>query len=352
MLGCMSRLRAALVRAFVLSAPLTFLGASCGPTALGIMPGVINDPHNLSLRRAILAYGRGRACAEVQGRSLAIRPRDDLPTVGRFLPLSCTSRDQPDGDLYLQLGGRGYVWTTMSQRVGFEAWTGMAYDTDFQLDGSTMYVYFRPRATAGSGFTTMVVENAQAAFFGGMARAPNGQKLTDAFGGQMLQSQIARGFTVIRAANGSLEFGLGLIPPGAHPMTGLALADRDKVVLVNDRSELRSGQRDYVPIEVPEGKQINVHVGVQGAAAIDVLVLPRAPGEAWLTAYATQAVTTPPPAAPLLDEPVSAGVVWKRTLAVPAGQHYLVLDNTTTAGRSAPPAGDPPVVVSYAVELD
>jgi hypothetical protein len=327
--------------------------AGCGQGALGVMPGVINDAHNLSLRRALLAYGKVNVCAEVGARSLPIRPRDDLPAIGRFVPLQCASRELPNGDLFLQLGGRGYVWTSMSQRVGFEAGTGVAYDTDFLLDGSTMYVYFRPRATSGTGFVTRSVENSQISFFSAFTRAPNGQKLTDAFGTQIMSSQMARGFTVIRAPDGSIEMGLGVIPPGLHTTLAFPTLDRSKVVLLNDRSELQTGQRDFVPIEVPQGKRVTLFVAVQGAAQVDVLVLPRAPGDAWLGTYATQAVTTPPPSPPILDEPVAAGPVWTRTLAVPAGQHYLVLDNTATAGRSAPSAtpGER-AVVSYAVQLD
>src|SRR5262249_12396779 len=47
----MPLLRPAVVRLVAACFCLSFLGASCGPSALGLMPGVINDPHNLSLRR-------------------------------------------------------------------------------------------------------------------------------------------------------------------------------------------------------------------------------------------------------------------------------------------------------------
>jgi hypothetical protein len=353
MLPAMLALRAALLRALALAFPLSFVGASCGPAALGVMPGVINDPKNYSLRKAILAYGKTQACAEVRARSLPIRPRDDLPTIGRFVPLQCYAREMPNGELFLQLGGRGYVWTSMSQRVGFEAGVGVSYDTDFQLDGSTMYVYFRPRSATPPGFVTKVVENAQAAWFGSMATAPNGQKMTDAFGASIMSSQLARGFTVIRKADGSVEMGLGVIPPGGHPLGGIAMLDHDKPVIANDRSELRLNQRDYVPVEVPAGSKLLLHVGVTGAPAVDVMLVPRALGDAWLGMYATQAATTPPPAAPILDEPVAAGQSWRRSVAVPPGPYYLVLDNTPTAGRSAPAGyGDQAVLVSYAVQLE
>src|SRR3954466_12697227 len=109
----MLALRAALRRALVVVAPLAFLGASCGQIALGVMPGVLNDVHNLSLRKAILAYGTSRVCAEVQSRSMPLRLRADDLVVGRFIPLTCSAREVAGGDLFLQFGGRGFVWTNL-----------------------------------------------------------------------------------------------------------------------------------------------------------------------------------------------------------------------------------------------
>ena len=91
------------------------------------------------------------------------------------------------------------------------------------------------------------------------------------------------------------------------------------------------------------------------APAIDVLLMPRALGEAWLSTYVTQAVTTPPPGPPLLDEAVTTGAIWRRSLSVPPGQYYLVLDNTPTAGRTAPAGSardDQAAQVSFGVELE
>ena len=47
-------------------------------------PGVINDPHNLSLRKAIMGYGVGHMCSEVQKRSVPLRLRPEDPSIGRF----------------------------------------------------------------------------------------------------------------------------------------------------------------------------------------------------------------------------------------------------------------------------
>jgi hypothetical protein len=47
-------------------------------------------------------------------------------------------------------------------------------------------------------------------------------------------------------------------------------------------------------------------------------------------------------APPLLDDTIAAGSPWKRTVPVPKGTYYLVVDNSPAIGRSAPPvvAGD------------
>jgi hypothetical protein len=112
-------------------------------------------------------------------------------------------------------------------------------------------------------------------------------------------------------------------------------------------------QRDFVPIEVPaDASRLTLFVGVDGAPAVDVLLVPRAVGEAWLGTYTTQAATTPPPGPPLLDEAVSAGILWRRSVPVAPGAYYLVLDNTPTAGRTAPPPTEQAALVSYGVELD
>jgi hypothetical protein len=334
-------------------ASITFLGASCQQSALGLMPGVLNDTHNLSLRRAILAYGTNQVCKEVQQRSMPLRLREEEPIVGRYFPSACASRQTPNNNLLLQLAGRGYVWTNMSQRLGFEAASTVEYDTDFLLEGSTMYVYFRPRASAPPTFVTKFVEAPQAAFFNSLPIGPGGQPLTNSFGAQIMGGQLARGFTVIRESNGNVTFGLGIIPPGQRPAEAYKNLDRARPILANERSAIYAGQRDFVgPFEVPADKKAGLVITVEGAPAIDALVVPRAIGDAWLAVYATQAATTPPPGPPAAEDAVPAGPVYRRALAVPPGLYYLVLDNTPTAGRTSPVASGQPAIVSYAVTLE
>lgn len=343
-------MRTILLRAFTLAAPLAFLGASCGPDAIGIMPGVINDPHNLSLRRDLLARAKPRVCDEVGSRSLPIRARDEGPAIGRFVPMQCNAVEQPGGELHLQIAGRGYVWTALSQRLGFEASTAVAYDTDFQLDGGSMWLYLRPKAPPQAQFATRLVEQMGASLFTG--GATGGSSLTDRYGGQIMVNQLARGLTVVRRGDGALEIAVGVLPPGVHPQGGIAETTKGKRVVVNDRAELHANQRDFVPFTIPPGARAALLVGVAGAPALDALVVPRAVGDAWLGAYIAQALPTPPPAPPLLDEVVAAGPLFRRDLAAPPGAYYLVLDNTSAAGRTPSAAADRVIVASYAIELD
>jgi len=352
----MLAIRPALLRLLAAVACLSCTGASCGPAALGLMPGVLNDPHNLSLRRSILAFAVGRICDEVSARSMPLRFRDEDPVAGRFFPTTCTSRELPNGDLHLQLLGQGYVWTELSMRLGFEAGASVAYDTDFLLDGDTMYVYFRVRASAPPAFATRSVENAQAAMLSALVGQRGGQSLPDRIGAQIMATQLGRGFTVIRDPSGGVAFGVGVVPPGLRPPEAYTGLDHRRPILANERVELHQNQRDFAgPFEVPAGKELGVLISVQGAPAVDVLLVPRAVGDAWLGAYTHQAVTTPPPGPMLLDDVVAMGPAYRRALPVPPGSYYLVLDNTPTAGRTSLPTvprDDRPAVVSYAVDLE
>jgi hypothetical protein len=335
---------------------LSFVGASCGPSALGLMPEVVNDPHNLSLRRALLAYGMGNVCDEIRGRYMPLRLGDEEPVAGRFFPTACTAKEMPDHTLYVQIGGHGYVWTEQAQRIGFEAGAAVAYDVDFLLHGSSTYVYFRVKGTAPPTFVTKMVEQSQVAMFNRVFGAAHGQSPTDSFGGQVMAAQMARGFTVIRDASGGIEQGVGVVPPGNHPPGGFLGLDHSRPILANERIELHQNQRDFLgPFVVPPGKRLGVTLNVTGAApAIDVLVVPRAPGDAWLAAYTHAREVTPPPVAPVFDDVVPAGGMYSRALQLPPGAYYLVLDNTATAGRTSLPTAprdDHPVLVSAAVDL-
>lgn len=337
----------------LLTTPL--LGATCGQDFLSILPGVVNDPKNLSLRRSILAYGTSRLCAEMQRRSVPLKLNDGDPIIGRFYPTSCFSQELANDNLFVQFRGHGYAWTNLTRRMAFEAEGAVEYDHDFQMHGDTMYVYFRQRSTSAAQFKAGMIEQPQAAAVAGVS-SPTGATYANAFGAQIMKNEIARGFTVIREESGAVQFGLGVVERGQRPTVPYRVTDSGRVLLANERTEVHQNQRDYAgPFEVSGGGDaLYLTVAVEGAPAVDVQILPRGAGEAWLQQYTRSATPGPPPAAPMLDEPVFSGAVWKRVFPVPEGLYYVVFDNTAAAGRTQPTSfafDDRAVLVSFAVEV-
>lgn len=350
-------LRRALPSAFAIAFCLSTLGASCGQTALGIMPGVVNDPGNKSLRKAILSYATNQVCSEMLRRSIPLKLRDEDPGTGRFFTTSCYAQEMSTENLFIQFGGYGYAWTNVTKRLGFDASTAVEYEHDFQMDGSTMYIYFKQRTTTAAQFRARFVEQQQPGV-GGVA-IPVGMTndaFVNTFGPQILKNEVARGFTVIRDADGTVLFGLGVVPKGQRPTVPYKISPTGRTIVANERSEVHQNQRDYVgPIEIKgKGEALYLTAAVDGAPGADVLIVAKHAGDTWLQAYTTQAPLTPPPSYPAMDEQLVAGVIWRRTVPLPPGYYYLVLDNTAAAGRSSPPtvAGDDrAALVSYAIEL-
>ena len=320
------------------------------------MPGVVNDPGNLSLRRAIFTYASEKLCGEMLRRSLPLKLREGDPAVGRFFPTSCQTQTLANNNLFIQFGGYGYAWTNLTKRIGFDASGAVEYDHDFLMDGSTMYVYFRQRSTTAAKFTTGMIEQPGASNLLGLPGAAGGQSYADAFGSQIMKNQIARGFTVIRQSDGAVEFGLGVVELGKRPASPYRVSESGRILLANERTEVHQNQREFVgPLEVTDSDQaIYLTVAVEGAPGVDVLVVPRAIGDAWLQTYTKQAATTAVPGYAALDEAVFSGALWRRTAVVPEGQYYVVFDNTATAGKTQPTAyagDDRAAMISYALEL-
>jgi hypothetical protein len=161
---------------------------------------------------------------------------------------------------------------------------------------------------------------------------------------------------VIRRSDGTVDFGLGLIEKGKMPFHPYQIRGSAKTVLANERVEVHARQRDFLgPFEVDsEGRALFLTVGVDGAEGVDVMVVPKDAGEQWLSLYIHQPMTTPPAYPPLLADVVLSGQPYRKMLPVAKGRYYLVIDNTATAGRIAPPANffdDRAALVNYAVEL-
>ncbi|MBK9264761.1 MAG: hypothetical protein IPM54_33875 [Polyangiaceae bacterium] len=342
-------------RLFSLAFAASFVGASCGQSGLSIMPGVVNNPGNLSLRRGIFGFAQSQICTELKKRSVPLQLRQEDPATGRFFPNSCNTQQLDNSNMFVQFGGYGYAWTNLTKRITFDANAAIEYQHDFLMHDSSMYVYFREKATTAVTFTTRLVEVPPQSPVVGL---PGGstQGFLDLIGAEVLKKELAKGFTIIRDSDGHIDFGVGIVEKGKRPTSPYTPADNGRLVLANERVEVHQNQRDYVgPFEVTGSKQaLFLSVAIDGAQNVDVMVVHRGIGEAWLVSYTSQATLGQPPAPPVLDEPVTSGMVWRRTLPLPKGEYYVVFDNSPAAGRTAPPvvAGDDrAVLVNYAVEI-
>jgi hypothetical protein len=332
-------------RSFVfVAASLTALGGcaardSLGSRAMSVLgAGVINDPSNKSLRFDILKFGLDTFCGEMLKSGAPLKFGDDEPVVGRFFADSCNSQvldDEAHKSFVVQYSGRGYAWTNVTERIGFSSRGVIEYATDFQLEGGAMYVYFRPRLIDGAAFQATLVESVLAKG----ALAALGVNSND-IGKHIVESQLRRGFTVIRRdASGSTDFALGLVPKGERPLKPFEVQRTDKQILANERTEVHLGQQDYVgPFEVTDSNQaLYLTVAVDGAARADVLVVPKPVGDALLDGYLRKAGGASLSNPALLDDTATQGpALWQRYVSVDPGRYYLVIDNSAQLGKTAP----------------
>lgn len=338
-------------------ATLAVCEVGCSSTALvTIMPGVVNNSGNRTLRRELLSFGTKSLCEEMLKRGVPLRLNDGDPTIGRFYMRQCATRTLENDDLFIQFGGVGYAWSNLTKRIGFEASAGIDYDQDFRVDGGAMWVYFKPASTTAKRFDLRMVEAQSSTPLGAILPMPSAQAFADQLGTAFLARELERGFTVIRESDGAVSFSLGMLPPGQRPPAPYQYNGDGRLLLMNERTDVHQNQRDYAgPFEVPsDGMAIYVTVNVEGAPQIDLQVYSRVAGEGWLQTYTHEPVAGPPPSPPVLDEVVRSGSVFRRVVRVSKGSYFVVLDNTSTAGQSSPPqiAGDDRAAsVSLAVEV-
>lgn len=310
-------------------------------TSLSVLgPGVVNNPENKSLRFDILKFGLDRFCDELRQGGAPLKLADDQPVIGRFFASACQSQiiEQADRQSFVvQFEGRGFAYSQPTGRVGFTLRALVEYAADFQLHDEAMYVYFRPRLVDAAAFKLLMVESqlAQTAL---QVAAVN----PDEFGRRVVDSQLKRGFTVIRwSEKGETEFGMGIIPKGERPFHPFEVKTPDKFVIANDRTEVHAGQQDIIgAFSVPDdGQAFYLTITNDGAPLVDVLLVPKVVGDGILDTYVKTPGAVSIAGGALLNESVPQGTLFQRYINVPKGEYYLVVDNSDRAGHSAPPTG-------------
>lgn len=331
---------------------------SIGDSTLRVLgAGVVNDPANKSLRFDLLKFGLDRFCEEMMRNGAPLKLSDSEPVLGRFFAESCQSQVLDDEDrksFVLQYTGKGYAWTNVTGKLGFSSRGLVEYAPDFQLSDGAMYVYFRPKTVDAAAFQLLAVDSALAQ--AGIA-AVAGTASPDELGRHVLDSQLKRGFTVIRyGSDGHTDFGLGFVPKGQKPYKPFEITT-DKRILSNERTEVHLQSQDFIgPFEVKgSSSALFVTLEVDGADNIDYQVVPEALGAAMLDRY----VRTPGPCPTLAPAAFDASAsrsqrTTQQPIPLPIGKYFLVLDNSSVLGRTQPPpgsAGDHAARVDYSVML-
>jgi hypothetical protein len=321
-------------------------------TILG--PGIINDPKNKSLRFDILRYGLKTFCDEMTTRGVALKLSDDHPVAGRFFARNCVSDvsdDESKQTFTVKFSGLGYTWTNLTQRVGFEVLGSIELSPDFQIAGDkSMYVYFQSRHTETTQMKTVLVESAIARGVAAVAGVdPN------RIGREILESQVGRGFTVIRANDtGQVEFGAGLIPLGVRPFHPFNVVS-DSPVLANERTEIHTGQQDILGGFTVDGndKALSIAIAIDGAPNINLAVISSNSAQHLIDRYVHNAGAAPFFEPPRFMQSVPYGALWKQTVPVAAGTYCILLDHATgLSGQSPASAGDDRAAkVDYLVQV-
>jgi hypothetical protein len=330
------------------------LGSGCSPNAVCKLAGPINDPSNYTLRRSIMSFGLGQFCQQMTTRNAPLKLTPDANVIGRFFPQHCTQQTLQNGDLWVQFDGIGYAWTAASKKVSFQSAATITYNQDFKCaDDNAIYAYFDTRSVSAPSFTVSQIEQPVANLMQSFI-AP----FANTFGQQMVSGQLGQGFTVVQETNGSVDFSVGHLGLGTHPVHPYDVHGNDHVTYENLRTEVHTQERDFIgPVTVDgSGRAIFLKMHLDGVQAVDVFVVPKTEGDASLQLYTQYGAVGPMAYPPRFTDIVQAGVEYQRAVPVAAGMYYVVIDNTSVAGQVAPPPlplgiGDTAAVVNYAIQL-
>jgi len=316
-------------RAVLLAATLA-VAAGCG-----LFRGAINS--SPALRFWLFSrFGAERMCPEILRSSAPLRLTPGGNAIGRFFPARCRATvDDARETITLDLGGTGYAWTPVAGRIGFSLDVAVEYRPDFRLEEDAVYVFARlSRVVAGPSFALGSVENPLVDL---AARGPLGP-VTTGLAGEVVRSQLASGFTVVRTDQGD-EFSLGILVPPARPVRPFVV-DGERVSLVNETVELRPGGIDFVgPLRVEdEDLALEVRTRLAGPP-LDALLVPRSWAEPLRDALQQGGALPLLPGYPIAALMLEPGGERSHRFPVPEGEYVLLVDHSARLGRVAPSVG-------------
>ncbi len=300
-------------------------------------------------------FGVQQLCPEMLKRGAPLKLTPNGNTIGRFFPDSCSHEvNDPAHTVTVHFAGSGFAWTPIAGRVGFAASAAIEYRMDFYLGENADYIWARTnRILQGPDFKMGAVENKVVDW---AARSPVGY-LANTFGGQIVSSHLASGFTVVRTGDGD-EFTLGHLTPPERPRKPFDTSEDERYVFMNETTEVQAGQVDFLgPFEVAKaGQSLFLRFRMTGPP-IDVMVMYRGAGDLWRNGLQLGAPLGPPGQPPITSFTLAPGPEQTQRIKLPPGQYYVVLDNSSAVGMVSPPwnplqsVGSGAAVVSYTAEL-
>jgi hypothetical protein len=313
--------------------------------------GIVNSPSNKSLRFDLIRFGLKQFCDELLLGGAPIRISDDQPVVGRYFASSCEAKSLDDPGrrtIIAKFSGQGFAYSAATGRLGFRAGGLIEVAPDFRIHESALYVYFRPIQVDTSDFALLMTERQLARVAADLAQVDEAK-----VGQLIINAQLGRGFTVIRYdADGNSDFALGLIAPGERPFRPFTVLESPRRTLANGRTEIFPGQQDFLgKLRVESGQALTLTLRLEGASAVDVLVLSAEAGAETIQKYLSQ----PGPAAVtggvVFQAKLAPGAPLRGTFSPPAGDYYLLLDDSDKVGQVAPPSGALPARIDYLLQV-
>jgi hypothetical protein len=281
-------------------------------------------------------FGAQKICPEMKKRGVPLKMSALGPqTVGRFFPQECqVSVDEAHHTIAVQASGTGYVMLPLTRRVGFFCGIQVEYRPDFRLTDDGLYVWGQfNRVLAPPDLRILGVENPLVNL---ATRTPVGDVAT-LLGQGVVESEVGRGFTVVRQDDGD-DFTLGHLEPPAKPPRAFKTG-KNRTMLATDSVQIAPASREYLgPLDVNENSSaLYFHSRLAGQGLV-FAVVERATGDYWRGSYQAGQPLGPAPGPTVTFGNIMPGE-GEQKIAVPKGQYYLVVENQAPA--PAAPLGLP-----------
>jgi hypothetical protein len=265
---------------------------------------------------------------------------------GRFFAGDCRATVQDASrTVVMEVRGTGYAHVPVAGRAGFAAAMTFEFRPDVRLLDDHTYVWGRfVRNLTPADVRIVSIQNP----VGALAQNTPFGDVTNGLARGLVESEVGRGFTVVRSDSGDV-FGVGIYEPPAMPPRPFE-ATQERTLLESDTVGLPSGERVFLgPFSVPRRSKLTVRGNMQCAQA-RLGIVTRTVGDAWRRDYERGAALGPPPGPVETTSTIGAGPV-ELSAPLPEGTYFLVVENGAPSVAFLPGLPSAPPTFSYAVEV-